>query len=778
MASNLSDKMMKLISFLEKYQHLLGGIDHTEFKGVMGDYIQGLDENGNMTGDGLVESLEYAGRVANSKTEDYKQIVENWKTSHKNVDGDLDAIHAVCKELNKNICVFDLTGDVVVRYFYNHHVCPNKIMHIVKIQPNNRMFVPLTSTTDISHRVVSNSLLSLIKLKIETPGQSVRVQDDVVILECRLDDFEKNMIETMNRHHITPLSENRKELIFTENRTAKLLKFYNDNEPLQVENGSNIYNTENDITDRIQQIEAEILKIQPEYNNLLANLRHPDIAMRQIIPFELDKIEQKLTKHNQEIDKLKHKLSLLNRDRSQTRTNSRKKSKSTYNNSTQKRNKQNENTNIINLDDYLAKNNPSPPTTPKPSPPTTPKPPPPATPKPPPPTTPKPSLNNTVAFEKARRFRQSLVRKRRTPISRDQNNNSNSETYELENYRNALSSHPGVKPPPKDPRVKTSNTPEPAFNMNQFQLLDEQGGPKPNSSKLSTPPPPYVPSLGASNKKAKSKSRFSLSTTASLIPGFRIPGFRKSTVNSAKKMSQTVPTVNREATWAYQYLNPPAYAEPGVYRAPFPTVTTNSKAKNTNPPPYVPPPGASNNNSKKAKSKSRLSWASVRGFLKPTVNSAKKSTQPAPTVNRPLTKTNTNQNGKKTNSPAKVVNTLIPAPYNARLKAEINAYEKFSKNKSNKSAARNESNRKMRNAYKKYEIMKANAQIARNMYAQERMELNSSAAIKRKQNETNAEIARLLQQNENNAATARSLQQIENNAELARSLQQIENNAR
>ena len=660
MASKLDDKLMELIHFLEKYQHLLGGNKHTKFSPEhMSEYIHGLDKNGNMktgkgapismTGDCLVESLAYAGHMAKSKidkTEQYRtKMVEAWRTSHGNVEGlmmdgapvgvavlsiyflDYDAIKAACIAFNTNICVFDLTGDVVVlRYFYNHRTDSTKIMHIVKIvqpfdayrrEPNNRMFVPLTSDVDISDRLVSNSLLMLIREKIKTPHPSVHVEDGVVILECRLDVFERKIEQTVERHFpatklpaetstaktsrleerkTSPVHKPKPSQLFV-NLSEKFAEQFAD-EPLPVSNPLNIYESESDIRDRIKQIQDEILPIHAEYETLLDHLDDPDQITKQIVRAQRDRIEPILMEKFGEIEQLKAKLRLLPVRTQARNSRDNKKRKNRENVFTQKRKKTTPRTiektkrkiksvklaklkkrkeavteNLtsftfkpIRQAPYLRDEDigilsgltkvPQPPkvsepyqpnfgndlTQPKPPPPTGPKP------KPPPPTGPKPKPKPSSENDaKARKLRQSVLK--RQAKSKRQQNNSNSETSDLENYRNSLSSRPGVKAPPKNPRPRVNTSPEPAFNLNE--IAGQQRIPARQGSRL--------------------KNIFG--RVARAIP--RFTSRKKKQVNSGK-------------TWANELLNP-SIASTSPNRPPFPVISPNSPQSYNAPETGAPP---------------------------------------------------------------------------------------------------------------------------------------------------------------------------------------------
>ena len=910
MASKLDDKLMELIHFLEKYQHLLGGNKHTKFSPEhMSEYIHGLDKNGNMktgkgapismTGDCLVESLAYAGHMAKSKidkTEQYRtKMVEAWRTSHGNVEGlmmdgapvgvavlsiyflDYDAIKAACIAFNTNICVFDLTGDVVVlRYFYNHRTDSTKIMHIVKIvqpfdayrrEPNNRMFVPLTSDVDISDRLVSNSLLMLIREKIKTPHPSVHVEDGVVILECRLDVFERKIEQTVERHFpatklpaetstaktsrleerkTSPVHKPKPSQLFV-NLSEKFAEQFAD-EPLPVSNPLNIYESESDIRDRIKQIQDEILPIHAEYETLLDHLDDPDQITKQIVRAQRDRIEPILMEKFGEIEQLKAKLRLLPVRTQARNSRDNKKRKNRENVFTQKRKKTTPRTiektkrkiksvklaklkkrkeavteNLtsftfkpIRQAPYLRDEDidilsgltkvPQPPkvsepyqpnfgndlTQPKPPPPTGPKP------KPPPPTGPKPKPKPSSENDaKARKLRQSVLK--RQAKSRRQQNNSNSETSDLENYRNSLSSRPGVKAPPKNPRPRVNTSPEPAFNLNE--IAGQQRIPARQGSRLKNifgRVARAIPRFTSRKKKQVNSGKTwanellnpSIASTSPNRPPFPVispnsPQSYVASLTNAPAFAASIPSVapvtgelNRPPFPVLPPANqkpkkknsPPPYVAPLTGTLPPLSTNANKKGKKPNSPPQI-----NKNKTKNTKTKSRFSLkignpftkvaSYIPGFRKAPVNNGAKKllkpvveTNPPPYIapNRPpfpVMVSNSNRKAKNPNSPPpyvapstsvlppfpvvinpnqKAKNTTLPPTYNsvvsptisnADLKAQINAYKKYSNMKAQSNS---------------------NAQKARNLNALQRSNANS----KRKQIANNAEIARLLQQNE------------------------------
>jgi hypothetical protein len=412
---------------------------------------------------------------------------------------------------------------------------------------------------------------------------------------------------------------------------------------------------------------------------------------------------------------------------------------------------------VINLNDYIAQG----PIVAKPPPPTGPKP------------KPQPSLENDA---KARKFRQTLIR--RKARSRRVNNNSNNETSDLENYRNTLSSHPGVKAPPKDPRVKPS--PEPAFNLNE--IAGQQTKPVRQGFKLSDIFG-RLPNITQRFSRRKPKNQvnsgqtqtneFLNSSIATAPSEPNRPPFPVVLPNSPQSYNSAIPLSTSMAPpppYASPNVPPPPYVAPNVpplpysapnaNRQPYPVVTPNlnKKVKNTNaPPPYVPPADTTNPNmkSKKTNSKSRFSFkignpfsrvtSLIPGFRKAPVNSGARKllntvveTNPSNaalpvTPNRPPFPVviNANRKAKKINSipnsPPRYNSVVSTTLSNADLKAQINEYKKYS----NMKATTN-----------------SNAQLARILNAEQQRIANTESKKKLKQIENNAALARLLQQNE------------------------------
>ena len=197
MANNLKKmdiNLKKMLTFLHKYQHYLGGYKHDEpfneeHVKQVDEYIYGLGKNGKFlsrnernktngykerpiryNGHCLTDSLIYAGHIqGNEKLKD--KLVDHFETLYGSgntslmIDGipvgnareitsylSYDAIKMASLYLETNICVFDLTHEPLnIRYFYNTKTPPNRILHIVKLNAHNNsngtinpnMFVPL-----------------------------------------------------------------------------------------------------------------------------------------------------------------------------------------------------------------------------------------------------------------------------------------------------------------------------------------------------------------------------------------------------------------------------------------------------------------------------------------------------------------------------------------------------------------------------------------------------------------------------------------------------------